>query len=612
MQNEQTKRMLIAIGLSLALFTAYTTLFPQASVDEKAAAQADAGTELAAAAPLSLDAGAAASPTALAAAPNEPGSPTETPEKKTELPERQVKVDRATTQLVFSSEGASIASATLLGKKEHEQQHVSIAEGWQHLFGKKRDAPKPMNMAVPVPGLPNPYAVSIAGAQPLLANLRYEVLEQSAGSLTFRGTQGPWEVVKRYRWADDGYGMALSVSVKNVSAAPVGGELGVHSARSIDPANEEQASLFGGIGNAASVTCRTADDVNKLIPHGEPGLFSCGSAPKPTADHKGPLHFIGIDQQYFLSALYPLKGAPDARCVLTATPVVRSVEAFYPLTVQPNETVTFDFGLFLGPKELDLLGAAPSAAATLVGLPADAAATVGTSVGLEKTVDFGWWAFICKVLLVVLKFFHSLIGNWGVAIILLTLSVKVILLPLTHKAMVSAESMKKLQPQLEAIKKKYPDDRERQNAETMKMYQEAKVNPLGGCLPLLVQLPIWAALFTTLRTSYDLYGEPFFGPVWTDLTFKDPTYLLPFALGVTMIITQKLQPQMMDPAQARIMTWVMPVFFTAIMMNYPAGLALYIFTNNLLSIAQQFALRKYLEKKGVATPRAKGLKESRS
>jgi YidC/Oxa1 family membrane protein insertase len=155
---------------------------------------------------------------------------------------------------------------------------------------------------------------------------------------------------------------------------------------------------------------------------------------------------------------------------------------------------------------------------------------------------------------------------------------------------------------MEEIKKKFPDDREKQNLEVMKLYQEAKVNPLGGCLPLLLQLPIWGALFTTLRTSYELYGEPFYG-VWSDLTSKDPTYLFPLALGITMIVTQRLQPQMsMDKSQQVLMTWVMPVFFTAVMMNYPAGLALYIFTNNLLSIVQQYALRRWLARGNTATP----------
>ncbi len=193
--------------------------------------------------------------------------------------------------------------------------------------------------------------------------------------------------------------------------------------------------------------------------------------------------------------------------------------------------------------------------------------------------------------------------NWGVAVICLTILVKLALLPLQHKSMVSMEAMKKLQPRLEEIKKKYPEDREKQQLETMKIYQEAKVNPVAGCLPMLIQMPVWIALFTALRHSYDLYNEPFITPLWTDLTYKDPTYLIPLALGVTMIITQRLQPQMVDKSQAVIMTWVMPVFFTFIMLNYPMGLALYIFTNNLLTIAQTYGLRRWLEKRGHAAPR---------
>jgi YidC/Oxa1 family membrane protein insertase len=287
-------------------------------------------------------------------------------------------------------------------------------------------------------------------------------------------------------------------------------------------------------------------------------------------------------------------GAKEGRCVLTATASARITDTFFPLSLAPGETTLFSFGGFFGPKDFDLLAATTGAAVASQG------ATV--SPGLEKSVDFGWWAVICKLLLTVMKWFHGLFGNWGVSIILLTVVVKIILLPLTHKAMVAAEAMKKLQPRMEEMKKKFANDKEKQNLEMMKLYQEAKVNPLGGCLPLLLQLPVWAALFTTLRTSYELYGEPFFGPVWQDLTYKDPTYILPLALGVTMVITQRFQPQMMDATQAKIMTWFMPIFFTAIMMNYPAGLALYIFTNNLLSIGQQAALKRWLARKdGTAT-----------
>jgi YidC/Oxa1 family membrane protein insertase len=162
--------------------------------------------------------------------------------------------------------------------------------------------------------------------------------------------------------------------------------------------------------------------------------------------------------------------------------------------------------------------------------------------------------------------------------------------------MVSMEEEKKLQPRMEEIRKKFADNREQQNLEIMKLYQEAKVNPLGGCLPLLIQMPVWIALFTSLRNSFDIYGEPFIGPIWRDLTYKDPTYLLPLALGVSMVITQKMQPQMMDATQAKIMTWFLPIVFTLTLLQYPAGLSLYIFTNNILSIAQQYGLRKWLDR----------------
>jgi YidC/Oxa1 family membrane protein insertase len=228
------------------------------------------------------------------------------------------------------------------------------------------------------------------------------------------------------------------------------------------------------------------------------------------------------------------------------------------------------------------------------GVPVDAL----TSPHLDSAVEFGLWVAICKVLLTIMKFFYGWFHNWGVAIILLTVLVKLVLLPLTHRQMVSAEQMRKLQPKLEVIKKKYPDDRERQNTETMKLYQEAKVNPLGGCLPILIQMPVWFALFTTLRNSFEIYREPFISPLWADLTYKDPSYILPLALGVTMILTQRLQPQMtMDPVQAKLFTYVMPAFFTMLMLSYPAGLSLYIFTNNILSIAQTYGLKRYIRRK---------------
>ena len=575
---DSQKRLLIAVGLSLGLTLVYSKLVwePQATqlrkAAEAAALLADAGS------PLALGAG-DAGPAGLAAMmPSDTGG-SDAGSPRAELPPvRELTFARQSARYTFSTEGAGLLHAPLQGKKEREQQEVGLGEGFKKLFGATAEIPPQMDMAQPVKGHPLPFAVSIVGPQPVSGMARYAVVDETDGRLVFRTTEGPWEIEKTFTWGKEGYELGMQVVVKNLGATPLTAELGVHSARAIDPKHEVAPSMFGGVGNESNATCLVADHVNRKMP-----------SENPPEEFKGAVHYSGIDQQYFLSAVFPVGQALPGRCVLTATRTARTSDTFFPLTIAGGEKATLYFGGFLGPKDFEML------AATVGPVPtAGAAALAQYTPALEKAVDFGWWAVICKVLLTVLKFFHNLTGNWGVAIILLTVGVKVLLLPLTHKAMVSAESMKKLQPQMEALKKKFPDDKERQNVEMMKMYQEQKVNPLGGCLPLLLQLPVWAALFTTLRTSYELYSEPFFGPVWTDLTYKDPTYILPLALGVTMIITQRLQPQMMDAMQAKIMTWFMPIFFTAIMLNYPAGLALYIFTNNLLSIAQQAALKKYL------------------
>jgi YidC/Oxa1 family membrane protein insertase len=580
---DQQKRLLIAIALSFGLTLVWTqfVIKPQAEAEAAAQAALDAGVP---------DAGSthlvqAEPDTAVVPLVDADGGVI-VAEAKPVVPFREVTVMRPSTRLMFTSEGAGLTFAELLGEREREEQHLTLVEGWQRLFGKKFDAPPHVNLAR-VNHLPN-LAFSIDGASPISRTQRYAVTEQTDSKVVFVAREGSWEITRTFSWSPsrpDGvdpfaYVMDVAVTVKNISSAPQSGELGVHAVREIETEFEEAPSMFGGIGNQASVLCRADDSVLRKTPPGKSWFSS--AEPKWAEEKTGPVTFVGIDQQYFLTAIWPKDGAMNGRCVTTAKPSSREAAIYTTMSLAPGESVTKNFGAFLGPKDLAMLQ------------KLDAAGSYAPM--LEKTVDFGWWTVICRVLIVCLRFFQSLSGNWGLAIILLTISVKLLLLPLTHRAMVSAESMKKLQPHMEALRKKYPDDREKQNQEMMKLYQEQKVNPLGGCLPLILQLPIWGALFTTLRTSYELYGEPFWG-VWSNLTTKDVTYILPMMLGVTMIVTQRLQPQMMDKQQAFLMTWVMPVFFTAIMMNYPSGLALYIFTNNILSIVQQYALRRHLANK---------------
>ena len=208
--------------------------------------------------------------------------------------------------------------------------------------------------------------------------------------------------------------------------------------------------------------------------------------------------------------------------------------------------------------------------------------------------NFGFWSVIAELLLTIMKFFYKIGHNWGVAIILLTVAMKILTFPLQHKSMKSMQEMQRIQPQLEEMKKKYAGDTQRQNLEQMKLFKEHGVNPMGSCLPMLIQMPIWFALYTTLQVSVELYNEPFLRGWIGDLTSKAPYYILPVAMGITMILTQVLTPTPMSNPSQKIMGYVMSGFFSLLMLTLPSGLTLYIFTNNILSIAQQMYLRRKL------------------
>ncbi len=565
---DSQKRLLLALALSFAATMVYMMLFAPTAPTQMAR------TDVTAAAP---DAGTSAAAPAEVPASQPPAVP------PTSLPAVELRRDLPFVHYAWSSRGAGLTRAELQGPKMREQVQLAFGEGLARLWGGKTPPAPQMDMGTAVPGQALPLAVSIQGAQPLSESANYRI-EEGDRQIRFITTTEAWEVLKTLEWTSEGQELAFTVSVKNLTTQPAAGDLVVHYARAVDPRNEEKPSFFGGVGNLSSAACSVGEDVRRLVPND-----------KPPPEYRGPIHFFGIDQQYFLAAVFPLGVARDGRCILTATATGRLAAAYFPIQVMAGQRVVERFGIFIGPKDIDVLTAAPARVPGVQAAPAP-------GPQLEKAVDFGIWAFICKVLLLILNFFHRVFGNWGIAIIGLTVVVKLVLLPLTHKAMVSGEAMKKLQPRVEEIRKKFAEDKERQNRETMKLYQEAKVNPLGGCLPMLLQMPVWIALFTTLRNTYQIYGEPFIRPFWADLTYKDPTYVLPLALCVTMIVTQRLQPQMMDATQAKVMTYVMPVFFTAIILNYPAGLSLYIFTNNILTIGQQYGLKKYIEQKGGAPP----------
>lgn len=209
---------------------------------------------------------------------------------------------------------------------------------------------------------------------------------------------------------------------------------------------------------------------------------------------------------------------------------------------------------------------------------------------LPEIMDYGTFGFISKPLLMLMRFMHDLLGNWGLAIIALTLVVRLVMLPFNILSFKSSRAMQKIQPQLQAIREKYKNDPMQVNRETMALMKQNNANPLSGCLPMLIQIPIFFALWRTIGSSIEIYQQPFFGWI-TDLSAHDHFFVLPILMGITMFFQQKLTPTTMDPAQQKILNF-MPILFAVFMLSLPSGLTLYNFVSALFGVIQQYFLLK--------------------
>jgi len=297
-----------------------------------------------------------------------------------------------------------------------------------------------------------------------------------------------------------------------------------------------------------------------------------GKVEKETPDNelerKGAVQWVALQDKYFLSVLMP----QDASAALAKKEGEKLVSAGVRMPRSTGET-TKTLQLYAGPKEYDTLRS--------------------LNVGLEETIDFGWFIFgswsvvkaVAKPIFYVLRFINEYTHNYGVTIILLTMGIKMLFVPLQFKSYKSMKQMQMIQPRVLAVQEKYKDDRDKLNKELIKLYRDHKVNPVGGCLPMVLQMPVFVALFNILYMTIDLRQAPFVGWI-TDLSVQDPYYVLPIIMGATMVIQQKITPTTMDPTQAKIML-VLPVFMTFLFVNFPAGLVLYWLTNNMLTIGQQ-------------------------
>jgi YidC/Oxa1 family membrane protein insertase len=290
----------------------------------------------------------------------------------------------------------------------------------------------------------------------------------------------------------------------------------------------------------------------------------------------GPIEFAGVENVYFLSAIAPDDNSVE-RCRIEASDRPNTEHALgslfgarllhKPVSLEPGGQKTWRTLAYLGPKSPTELGAA------------------GHS--LKTTIESGWFSSLAEGLTWLLRKIHDGVGNWGIAIILLTLLVKAVLFPLTARQMQSMARMKELKPELDRINEMYKDDREKKGAAIMELYRKRGVNPMAGCFPVLLQMPIWFSLYASLSSNVELFRAPF-ALWWTDLSSPDAFFILPLALGVLMFVQQKISPATgVDPVQQKMMLYMMPAMITSFMLFLPSGLCLYMLTNSALSIGQQ-------------------------
>ncbi|MBZ0331450.1 MULTISPECIES: membrane protein insertase YidC [Halomonas] len=284
--------------------------------------------------------------------------------------------------------------------------------------------------------------------------------------------------------------------------------------------------------------------------------------------------WVAILQHYFVTAWVPPQNQQNLQYASTDSRD-RNVAAFAGSvsTVAPDSEARLGATLYMGPKVQSYLEqVAPN---------------------LRLTVDFGWLWFIANPLFWLLDQIHSLIGNWGWSIVFLTIVVKLVMWPLSAKAYKSMARMRKLGPEMQRLKEQYGDDRQKMSQEMMKFYQKEKINPLGGCLPILVQMPVFIALYWMLLESVELRHAPFM--FWIqDLSMRDPFFILPILMGASMFVQQMLNPTPPDPMQAKIMK-MLPIVFTFFFLWFPAGLVIYWVVNNLISIGQQYVITRKIE-----------------
>ena len=559
-------RALLAVVLSLLILLVYQVFllpyfYPNAMNGTRPAPVADRGEKEAP--PPSTDE--PATPPDLARAANE-----------TAAPERLVTVETDRFVAVVTSVGGRLKSYQL----KQYRTTVDPQSSYQELIVPTADGEFPFGVelrgtrggAAPDDARPNLVTNSDTAASYVIdapPSIHLSGAETGALQLSWQGPQGT--IRKRFEFNGDRYDFSARVSASGVPATYR--ELGVTWEVPRDgraPGSHEllfDHAIYLVNGKSSNLKFHSSD------------LVEGTSLPEPGVKEDVDIDWTAISGRHFLAALMPLN-APDGRLWLKERDATVQAKILFPIT---DGAVERDLELYVGPKEV--------------------AALESTGHHLERTIDLGWFSVIGFVLLSALRMSHKFTHNFGLDIILLTVIIKILFLPLTQKSMETMRAMQKLQPQIARLREQYKDDQEAMNKEMMELYQRHKVNPFGGCVPMLLQFPVFIGLYQALMNAIELRHAPFM--LWIDdLSAPDRlgSLQLPFVdqpgipiltvfMGASMLAQQWMTPPAGDPAQQRVMM-LMPLLFTFVFVNFPAGLVLYWLVNNVLTIAQQYYITR--------------------
>lgn len=501
---------------------------------------------------------------------------------------KETSIETSNYLAIFTSEDARLKHFKLKQYEDRVKESsltISLTRFFKNLFGGKAEEPKtpaPLDLVntneregLPL-GLVFQPSHNSGGWEVDKEKLRV-LKDGEKGEITFsKALDNGLIILKKYKFSSENNVIDIEVEVQNTTSNEIATQLGlewtgrVELEKFADHENKDfglkyafmkdqkvERKDLGGVG-AAGCTPGCGSPKRKLEPF--------------ESSDQGAIGWYAFEGEYFTALLVPPSSEKNIFLSVKANDnnILKAQLSAPKVSVPPGGNIRTIYRIYLGPKVIDSLKE--------------------LEVGAENLIDFGFFTVVAKPLLWFLKLTNNITKNFGIDIIILSILIKIIFLPLTQISMKSMKEMQKVQPEMARLKEQYKNDKARLQQETMLLYKRRKINPMSGCLPMLIQIPVFIALYNALQNTIEMRHAPFL--LWiTDLSAKDPIYVTPIIMGATMVLQQKMTPTAADPAQAKIFM-LMPIMFTFLFLNFPSGLVLYWMVTNVLSIAHQYYMNK--------------------